>query len=372
MVMEENKKELIFWNAFAAVGGFGPQSFKKLLAFFGDLETAWKAKRDELVGAGIGEKKAEKLLSAREKISPAEFFEEVLKEKIEIITINNANYPPRLKEIPSAPAVLYGRGDLEILGNKSIAVVGSRKFTTYGKRAAQSLCRYLVRAGLTITSGLALGIDAIAHRAALEAGGKTIAVLGTGIDDATIYPRENFNLASLILENGGALITEYPPKTPSLKQNFPARNRIMAGLALGTLVIEAAEGSGSLITASCALEFNREVLAVPGDIFSLQSIGSNALIKNGAKLVQSASDILEEFNVTVANQQAPLFEDQKNYVPKATEEKSIWKVLSHEPLHIDRISKLTKLDAAAVNGTLSLMEVEGAVKNVGGQNYIKL
>jgi DNA processing protein len=368
----ENNKELIFWNAFAAVGGFGPQSFKKMLAFFGDLETAWKAGRVELIGTGIGEKKVEKLLSARKEISPEKIFDEVMKEKIEIITINSSVYPSQLKEIPSAPAVLFGRGSLEILSNKSLAVVGSRKFTTYGERATQSLCRDLVRSGLTITSGLALGIDAVAHRATLENGGRTIAVLGTGIDDASIYPRENFNLAHDIIENGGALITEYPPKTPSLKQNFPARNRIMAGLALGTLVIEAAEGSGSLITADYALEFNREVLAVPGDIFSPQSIGANNLIKNGAKLVQSASDILEELNVKTAGQQAPLFEEQKNYDPKTNEEKTVWKFLSHEPLHIDRISKLTKLDAATVNGTLSMMEVEGAVKNVGGQNYIKV
>ncbi|MDP1845216.1 MAG: DNA-processing protein DprA [Candidatus Moranbacteria bacterium] len=364
--------ELIYWNAFAGVGGFGPQSFKKLLAFFGDLETAWKAGREELIGTGIGEKKVENLLSERGKISPEKFFEDVLKEQIEIITINSAVYSPRLKEIPSAPAVLYGRGDLKILNNKSLAVVGSRKFTSYGERSTQSLCRDLVRAGLTITSGLALGIDAIAHRATLEAGGKTIAVLGTGIDDATIYPRENFNLAKNIIESGGALLTEYPPKTPSLKQNFPARNRIMAGLSLGTLVIEAAEGSGSLITAGYALEFDREVLAVPGDIFSPQSTGANALIKNGAKLVQSANDILEELNVKTSGRQTLLFEEQKNYDPKTSEEKILWKILSHEPLHIDRISKMTKLDAAAVNGTLSLMEVEGAVKNVGGQNYIKL
>ncbi len=368
--MQDN--ELIYWNAFAAIGGFGPQSFKKLLAFFGDLETAWKAGRVELIGTGIGEKKVEIFLAARGKITPQKFFEEVLKEQIEIITIHSTVYPPQLKEIPSAPAVLYGRGDLQILSNKSISVVGSRKFTTYGERAAQSLCRDLVRSGLMIVSGLALGIDAIAHRATLEAGGKTIAVLGTGIDDATIYPRENFNLAHEIIESGGALIAEYPPKTPSLKQNFPARNRIMAGLTLGTLVIEAAASSGSLITAGYALEFDREVLAVPGDIFSPQSTGANELIKNGAKLVQSARDILEELNVKTAGRQAPLFEEQKNYEPKTSAEKTVWRFLSHEPLHIDRISKMTKLDAAAVNGTLSMMEVEGAVKNVGGQNYIKL
>lgn len=365
-------KELIFWNAFAAVGRFGPQSFRKLLARFPDLETAWHATREEIIESGIGEKQTNCFLDKREKISPELIFEELLKEKIEILTIQNDGYPPQLKEIPSAPPVLYFRGEKEILSNKSIAVVGSRKFTTYGERAAQSLCRDLVRYGLTITSGLALGIDAIAHRTVLEAEGKTIAVLATGIDDASIYPRDNFNLAKKILESGGVLITEYPPRTPSLKQNFPARNRIMAGLSIGTLIIEAAVSSGSLITADYALEFNREVLAIPGDIFSLQSIGTNDLIKKGAKLVQSASDILAELNLEGAGEQSHFPGAQKIYEPKTKEDKSIWDILSNEPLHVDIISKMTKLNPATVNSVLSVLEVEGAVKNIGGQNYIKI
>ena len=158
-------------------------------------------------------------------MAPEKLFSELEKESVGIITPSSQFYPPQLKEIPSAPAVIYGRGNLEILKNKSIAVVGSRKFTEYGQRTTQNLCRDLVRAGLTIVSGLALGIDAIAHRATLAAEGSTIAVLGTGIDDDTIYPRDNFNLAKDILAKGGTLLTEYPPHTPSLKQNFPARNR---------------------------------------------------------------------------------------------------------------------------------------------------
>jgi len=363
--------ELVFWNAFVAVGGFGPQSFKKLLAGFPNLETSWRASREELIGSGIGEKQTDRFLDQRKKISPELLFKDLLKEKIEIITIQSEDYPPQLKEIASAPPVLYVRGEKEILSNKSIAVVGSRKFTSYGERAAQSLCRDLVRSGLAIVSGLALGIDAIAHRTALDSDGKTVAVLGTGIDDATIYPRENFNLARQILENGGALICEYPPRTPSLKQNFPARNRIMAGLSIGTLVIEAAAGSGSLITADYALEFNREILAVPGDIFSLQSIGANELIKKGAKLVQSSADILEEMNMKTSGRESRPLEAQKIYEPKTKEDKSIWNILSNEPLHVDRISKMTKLNPATVNSVLSVLEVEGAVRNIGGQNYIK-
>lgn len=366
--MEENKKELLFYHAFSCVGGFGSQRFKKMLAHFGSLEKAWNAGREELLASNIGPFITEIFLKKRNKLSPEKLFLDLQAENVGLITQNSQFYPPQLKEIPSAPAVIYGRGNLDILKNKSLAIVGSRKFTEYGKQTTQNLGRDLARAGLTIVSGLALGIDAIAHRATLEAEGSTIAVLGTGIDDKTIYPRDNFNLAKDILANGGALITEYPPRTPSLKQNFPARNRIMAGLTLGTLIIEAALDSGSLITAGLALEFNREIFAVPGSIFSPQSAGANSLIKNGAKLVESAVDILEELNISSSRYSMPA----KVFDPKKKEEKKIWNLLSSDPLHIDRLVKLTKLNPAKVSSTLTTLEIKGAVRNVGGQNYIKL
>lgn len=360
--------DLIFYHAFSCAGGFGPQKFKKLLFRFGSLEKAWSANRAELQACGIGPALLANFLEKRSRLSPEKLFSELEKERVGIITQNDEAYPPQLKEIASAPAVLYGRGNLSILKNKSVAVVGSRKFTEYGQRVSQSLCRDLVRSGLTIVSGLALGIDAIAHRATLDAEGATISVLGTGIDDATIYPRDNFNLAQDILAGGGALISEFPPRTPSLKQNFPARNRIMAGLTLGTLVVEAALDSGSLITAGLALEANREVFAVPGSIFSLQSAGTNFLIKNGAKLVESAADVLQELNIQRAENSLP----RKIFEPKTNEEKNVWNVLSSDTLHVDRIAKLTKLNPAVVSSTLALMEIEGVAKNIGGQNYIKL
>jgi DNA processing protein len=364
----DDQNEIIFWHAFNCVDGFGPQAFKKLLAGFPSLDEAWQDDGKIFFDLGLTEKQTGNFLEFRKKHSPEKLFLELAKEKIEILTINDEAYPTQLKEIASAPPVLYIRGDKNILNNKSIAIVGSRKFTEYGRRVTENLTRDLARAGLTIVSGLALGIDGIAHRAALDADGITAAVLGTGIDDATIYPREHFNLAKRIIENGGALITEQPPKTPSLKQNFPARNRIMAGLALGTLVIEAAESSGSLITANFALEQNREVFAVPGDIFSPQSAGSNLLIKKGAKLVNSAADILEEFSLSRSQPELPL----KIFEPRSNEEKTIWKFLSNEPLHIDKISKMTRLDTATVAAILATLEIEDAVKNIGGQNFIKL
>jgi DNA processing protein len=365
----KNQNENIFWHAFNCVDGFGPQTFKKLLAGFSSLEEAWKSTdAEKLEQLGLTKKQIDNFFQFRQKNDPENLFENLLKEKIEILTIKDETYPAQLKEIASAPPALYARGDKAVLCNKSIAVVGSRKFTEYGQRVTENLTRDLVRAGLTIVSGLALGIDGIAHRSALESGGITAAVLGTGIDDATIYPREHFNLAHKIIENGGALITEQPPKTPSLKQNFPARNRIMAGLALGTLVIEAAEISGSLITANFALEQNREVFSVPGDIFSPQSTGANLLLKRGAKLVSSAADILEEFSLSRSQPALPL----KIFEPKTNEEKIIWKILSNESLHIDKISKLTKLETAVVSSVLGVMEIENVVKDVGGKNYIRL
>jgi len=368
-MQDQNKNEIIFWHAFNCVDGFGPQAFKKITAGFSSLEEAWNSTdADNLEQLGLTKKQIDNFFQFRQKHSEDLLFEDLAKENIEIITINDEAYPSQLKEIASAPPVLYIRGDQSILSNKSIAIVGSRKFTAYGQRVAENLTKDLVRAGLTIVSGLALGIDGIAHKAALDADGLTTAVLGTGIDDATIYPREHFNLARQIIENGGVLITEQPPKTPSLKQNFPARNRIMAGLALGTLVVEAAESSGSLITAQFALEQNREVFAVPGDIFSPQSTGANSLVKRGAKLVASAADILEEMNISRTQPQLSL----KIFEPRTDEEKIIWKILSNEPLHIDKISKLARLDTAAVASILSALEIEGAVKNIGGQNFIKL
>lgn len=360
--------EIIFYHAFSRVGGFGPQKFDKLLLRFGTLEAAWSAGRDELLASGIGPAATRNFLEKRSGLAPEKLFAQLEKENVGLITRDHDAYPPQLAQIASAPAVLYGRGNLEILKNKSVAVVGSRKFTEYGQRATQGLCRDLVRAGLAIVSGLALGIDAVAHRATLEAGGATVAVLGTGIDDETIYPRDNFNLAQSILASGGTLISEFPPRTPSLKQNFPARNRIMAGLALGTLVVEAAPDSGSLITAGLALEFNREVFAVPGSVFSPQSAGANYLIKNGAKLVESAGDILNELNLNPLKSSA----SAKIFEPRNAEEKSVWSVLGPDPLHVDRIAKLTKLNPAVVGATLALMEIDGAARNVGGQNYIKL
>ena len=248
-----------------------------------------------------------------------------------------------------------------------VSIVGSRKFTSYGSQAAHVLARELASAGITIVSGMAIGIDSVAHRSTLDKQGQTVAVLGNSLDDAHIYPRVNFNLSREIMDSG-ALVSDYPIATSASEFTFPARNRIIAGLSLGTLVVEAGEKSGALITAELALEFNREVFAVPGSIFSQQSAGTIALLKKGAKPVTGIKDILEELNLNEVRKNPPV----KNYHCEKPEEKTLLNLLSSDPVHIDNLVKLSKMGTADVASTLAIMEIKGWTKNIGGQNYIKI
>lgn len=281
------------------------------------------------------------------------------------ITKQNKEYPKLLKEI-FKPPVLYVRGSFDKADDFALAVVGTRKPTHYGKQAASRIVYDLTKSGLTIVSGLALGIDTIVHKTALEAGGRTIAVLGSGVDDKSLYPQDNKKLACKI-EKSGAVISEYPDGTSAKPGYFPQRNRIISGLCLGALIIEAGYKSGALITAHCALDQNREVFCVPGSIFSEKSAGANNLIKLGAKLVTSAKDVLEELNLT---QSLKLFEPEK-ITADNKEEAKILKFLNHEPRHIDELIKKTKLNPSAINAALSMMEIKNKIKNIGGGNYVK-
>lgn len=356
-----------YLNALNKIQGVGSQKMKILLDFFGTAEDVWKANPSDLKKSKIGVALAEKIITEREKINPDEEWEKMEKENIKMFTLENSEYPKLLGEIPNPPYILYMRGDFDLNSTPMLAVVGSRKYTAYGKQVAYELSRELTGAGITIVSGMALGIDSFAHRAALSAGGKTIAVLGSSLEDANIGPRTNFELSKDII-NSGALISDYPAGIPSIPGNFPARNRIMAGMTLGTLVVEAAQESGSLITANLALEFNREVFAVPGSIFSPQSEGSNKLIKSGAKIVSGVKDILEELHI----EQKKEAEKIKTIIPATNEEEKILKTLSPDPVHIDTIAKMTKLEASVASSTLAIMEMKGMVRNIGGQNYILL
>ncbi len=337
-----------------------------ILDHFHDSEIAWKADLSQLIASGIGEKLAQKFTNERNSINPNKEWALIEKENIRVLTIDDEYYPKLLKEISRPPHILYMRGNLNFNHYPSISIVGSRKFTPYGEQVAAQLANDLARAGFIIISGLAIGIDAIAHRSTLDCKGKTVAVLGSSPDNENIFPRANFRLSQEIIASGGAILSEYPPKTPATQMTFPARNRIIAGMSLGTIVIEASEKSGALITANYALESNRQVFSVPGSIFSPASEGTNNLIKKGAKLVSSVGDILEEFSFSPIPEKNEII--KKN--PENEEEKLILNSLSSSPTHIDNIAKITKLETAVVASSLSIMEIKGWVKNIGGQNYI--
>jgi len=282
--------------------------------------------------------------------------------EIKEITIEDKNYPQLLKEIKNPPKKLYFLGKIFPKEN-CFAIVGTRKCSNYGKEVAYKTASQLSEAGLTIVSGLAPGIDTIAHKATIERKGRTIAVLGTGLDRKVIYPKSNLRLIDKILEYGGAIISEFEPKTHGTKYTFPQRNRIISGLSLGVLVVEARMKSGALITANYAKEQGRKIFAVPGSVFSQTSKGCHFLIKNGAKLVEDAKDILEELGIKK-------FKARKKEIEGRTpEEILILEVLKEGALDIEKIIEKTKLSPSKVACTLSILEIEGKIKNLGGNTY---
>lgn len=280
------------------------------------------------------------------------------------ITPRDAGYPTLLTRIHKPPEVLHVRGILPPPDALYIAVVGTRVPTTYGEQVTHEIVTALARAGLVVVSGLALGIDGAAHRAAFEAGGRTIAVLGSGIDDASVYPPRHRGLANDIVAHGGAVISEYPPGTSPTKYTFPERNRIIAGMSVGVIVIEAKEKSGALITAEFAVEDGREVFAVPGPITSEASYGPNRLIKSGAHPVTSVADIFTILGIAEPSEStAPELEGVEAH---------IFAALGREPVHIDALADTTKLDIATLSSTLAAMELRGLVKNIGAMHFIRI
>jgi len=360
-------KKSIYFHAFNLFNErIGPARFKKLLGGFSSLEEAWKnGSEQDFITAGLEEDLASEIVLRRGQIDLAKEQQKMDKENIKILTIFDEGYPKLLKEIHQPPPFFYLKGELKKEDEYAIGIVGTRKLTAYGQQATDKLATDLAQAGLTIVSGLALGVDTLAHLAAIKLRKRTIAVVGSSIDSLNIFPSQNRRLADQIAQNG-VVISEYPIGSPALKHHFPARNRLISGLTLGALVVEAPEKSGALITAAHALEQNREVFAVPGSIFSASSVGPNNLIKMGAKLITGATEILEELNLKnlTANIAA------QEILPETPEEEAILKILSHEPLPIDRIVQETKLDTATINSTLVLMEIKGKIKNLGGMQYV--
>ncbi|MBM4466035.1 MAG: DNA-protecting protein DprA [Chloroflexi bacterium] len=355
--------EVKYWVGFSSVRGIGPMRFRALLDHFGDLETAWLADAQELKEAGLDQRALENLVTARSTISLDKELEKIERQGARVLTWDDPAYPPRLLNIYNPPPVLYVKGEIVDDDQWAVAMVGTRGATVYGKEAARQLAGDLARNGITIVSGLARGIDSEAHRAALDAGGRTIAVLGSGVD--VIYPAESRKLAKTVVERG-ALVSEYPLGTPPEASNFPPRNRIISGLSLGVVIVEAGERSGALITGDFALEQGREVFAVPGNIFRKKSMGTNKLIQQGAKAVLSVEDILEELNLTMVSQQAEV----RAIVPENETEAALLEYITSEPVHVDEIGQKSGLPIAQVSSTLALMELKGMVRQVGGMNYV--
>lgn len=367
--------------ALHSIDGLGPVRLKVILDYFKDPKLAWEANSAEFLKIGIPRPTVDLLVETRKKLDPQTFAESIRESGISWITLFDEDYPKLLSQIYDPPVVLFYKGSLDSLNQKTIAVVGTRKMTGYGKAVCEQIVKSLVQFNLTIVSGLAKGIDATAHKTAVLEGGQTIAVLGGGLNE--IYPPENRGLADQIIIGHGAVVSEFSPDYPSIPGNFPSRNRIISGLSLATLVVEAAEDSGSLITARLALEQGRDVFAVPGPITSSLSKGPINLIKDGARPIAEPGEILEEMGIFKTENSKlktthPSFlgdkptSGGKNLENLSEEEKKVLEVLENESLHIDEIGRVLNLPAAKISALLLKMEITGLVQNLGSGTYCRL
>ncbi len=354
--------DLPYWVALTHFGPFGAVRMARLARRFPDMQRAFEASASQLIESGIEPKITSRFLQERIHINPDALMRELELHGIQAITVQDEIYPSLLKQIYDPPAVLYIRGELPDPERRHIAVVGSRKATSYGLRVTEDLTGDLAREGVVIVSGLAYGVDAAAHDAALQAGGITLAVLGSGIDNHSIYPSQNRALASRIISSGGALISEFPVGTPPLKHHFPFRNRVIAGMCHGTLVTQAALKSGSLITARAALESNRDVYAVPGSIHEPLSEGPNNLIKLGATPATCSADIIGI---------EPAKPSQPPYEPANIQERNLIDKLSKAPTHLDELVRALNLPTPKVNSLLSLLEIKNAIRHEGAGYYTR-
>jgi DNA processing protein len=357
-------ESLAYWIGFNRVRGIGPARLRALLDHYGDIEAAWRAPADALREIGLERRSIENLVEARGRLDLAGELERTRRAGIDILIWDDPRYPQRLLTIHDPPPVLYVLGGLSPADDWAVAVVGTRNASPYGREAARLLAGDLARSGVTIVSGLARGIDAQAHQAALDCGGRTLAVLGSGLD--VIYPWENKKLAAAITGHG-ALISEFALGSQPEASNFPARNRIISGLSRGVIVVEAGEQSGALITADFAADQGRDVFAVPGSIFQRSSRGANRLICDGAQPALSAADVLEALNLTAVTEHV---EAQMLFPTDATEA-LLLEGLSEEPTHIDEVGRASGLPISTVSSTLALMELKGLVRQVGGMNYVR-
>ncbi|KKR07649.1 MAG: hypothetical protein UT32_C0008G0004 [Parcubacteria group bacterium GW2011_GWC2_39_14] len=361
-----DNEELKYWLAFTKLNLFRHKNFLFYKKFFDSLQSFWTASISALTAAKVTEQLANNFVTQRKDINPDQELDILLKHGINVLLFDDADYPKLLKEISSPPLLLFYRGNHEILQQQLFAIVGTRRFSSYGKQISIKLSQEVINNKLIPVSGLAFGIDTLVHKTCVENNYPTVAVLGSGIDDASIYPRSNYRLAREIINNNGIIISEYAPETEPLKHHFPARNRLISGLSLGTLVTEARQKSGALITAHFALEQNREVFAIPGPITQSTSDGTNNLIKLGAKAVTNIQDILDELNIP----QRIAIQKTCEVVPDSTEETEILNQLSTEPKHINEIASACQKSITYINAKLLLLEMKGRVSNLGNMHFI--
>jgi DNA processing protein len=370
----------IYWLALALTPGLGPTRIKKLIENFGTGERVFNASLTELEATGILAVSAQSIATGKSMELAQEECGKVVEAGARIISLSDPEYPPRLKEIYDPPVILFVKGSVEVLAQPGIAMVGTRHPTPYGSGMAERLSTDLAARGLVIISGLARGIDTASHRGAVAAKGKTVAVLGTGID--VMYPKENTRLTEQIVAMGGALISEFPVGTFPAPQNFPIRNRIISGMSAGVLVVEAAEYSGTRITSRLALEQNRDVYAVPGNVTNKNSWGPNTLIKQGAKLVATWEDVWEELppdiqaalsskqNESIEPETASLFPDEVS----SPHEKKILRLLkADESTHIDELVELleAEISPSEIFAALFELELNGKIRQMPGKNFVK-
>lgn len=371
------------WISLNMTPGVGPRAVTRLLERFGSAENVFHATRRELESLRLRAETIESVLKREFHEKADEELEKVKESGADVLILDDGSYPFLLREIADPPITLYVKGDWQAcFDTPCVGVIGSRRCSTYGENASEMLARDLASNGVCIVSGLARGIDTAAHRGALRGDGRTIAVLGTGIDQ--VYPKENAKLVDEILASGGAVVSQFPLETPPLKENFPYRNRIISGLSYGVLLVEASERSGSLITARLATEQNREVLAVPGNITSKNSFGTNYLIKSGAKLVQQWQDVVAELPAEIsASILPPKLDDEKESEQKLThqeqmpanlsdDERKIWQILSSdEPKHFDILLETSGLSFGDLNAALLGLEINELIRALPGKTYAK-
>jgi len=353
-----------YWVAFSRISTIGRARIERREGAFGSLRDAWSASASALKDAGLDAKAVSAVLAQRPAIDPNAEMERLQRAGIEALTWHDPRYPARLHEAYDRPPVLYLRGELAGADAWCVAVVGTRKATTYGRQATEQIVEGLVRNGVTVVSGLARGIDAIAHQMAMRAGGRTLAVLPCPVNE--VYPASHAQLAERVVTQG-ALLSDYPLGARMQRESFWRRNRIVAGMTLGTVVVEAGDSSGALLTAKLALEENREVFAVPGSLFAPMSRGPNALIQQGAKLVRNAEDILIELDLMRVPQQLEL----RQALPADETERTLLALLGPEPVHVDDITRGSTLPVSTVSGALAMLELKGMIRQISGMQYVR-